>query len=69
MRNAAETTDERLNRLVDEIADLTGEDYVTAMCQALEERRDRLVGRRSGRVVRVSLELTREDASTRARGA
>jgi hypothetical protein len=65
----SETTDERLNQLIEEIANLTGEDYVTAMCQALEERRDRLVARRSGRVLRFSLEITREDAFTQDRGA
>lgn len=48
------TPDERLNQLVDEIARLTGEDYVTTMCRALEERRERLVaGDRSGRPVRL----------------
>jgi hypothetical protein len=64
-----ETTDERLNDLVDELATLTGEDYVTAMCQALEERRDRLVCRRSGRVLRLSLEFVPDDAPTRDRDA
>jgi hypothetical protein len=60
MSRTLETPDERLNDLVDEVADLTGEDYVTAMCQALEERRDRLVARRSARVIRLSLEIPEE---------
>ena len=80
----SETPDEQLNELVDEVARLTGESYVTAMCRALEERRDRLVIRRTdgrsasaeppGRVVRLSLEipeemLGQESASTREHGA
>jgi hypothetical protein len=52
--------DERLNELVEEISRLTGENYVTAMCRALEERRDRLVARReeerSPGVIRLQLE-------------
>jgi len=60
MKPPTKTPDERLNELVTEIAELTGENYVEAMCRALEERRDRLVprgaGRRSGGVVRVTLE-------------
>jgi hypothetical protein len=70
MSGTAETTDERLNELVDEVARLTGETYVTAMCRALEERRDRLVVRRSashsdsegppGRVLHLSLEIPEE---------
>jgi hypothetical protein len=78
MNHPPETPDERLNELVDEVTRLTGENYVTAMCRALEERRDRLVVRRSderpGRVLRLSLEipeemLGREGALTRDRGA
>jgi hypothetical protein len=60
MDRTLETPDERLNELVDEVARLTGENYVTAMCRALEERRDRLAsprtGGRSGRVIRLQLE-------------
>lgn len=61
MDRTTNTPDERLNELVTEIADLTGENYVLAMCRALEERRDRLLSRRSARrggdgVVRVTLE-------------
>jgi hypothetical protein len=60
MDRTLETPDERLNELVAEIARLTGENYVAAMCRALEERLDRLVSRRSddrsGRVVRLWLE-------------
>ncbi|MFT3863521.1 MAG: hypothetical protein QM729_04555 [Solirubrobacterales bacterium] len=60
MDRTLQTPDERLNGLLTEIVDLTGEDYVTAMCQALEERRDRLVsGRRDKplpRVIRLRLE-------------
>jgi hypothetical protein len=59
MDRTLQTPDERLNDLVTEIAELTGEDYVTAMCQALEERRDRLVsGQRRGasRVIRLTVE-------------
>jgi hypothetical protein len=64
MNGSVETPDERLNELVDAVARLTGESYVTAMCRALEERRDRLVTRRSGerpgRVLRLSLEIPEE---------
>jgi hypothetical protein len=64
MDRALETPDERLNVLVDEIARLTGENYVTAMCQALEERLERLVSRSSttppGPVLRLSLEIPEE---------
>jgi hypothetical protein len=74
MNSPMKTPDERLNELVDEVARLTGEDFVTAMSQALEERRDRLVSRAPGRVLRLSLEipeemLRREAAATRDRGA
>jgi hypothetical protein len=76
MNRTVQSTDERLNALVTEVAELTGENYVTAMCQALEERRDRLVGRpepgQSVRVVRLRLDaeipvesLTRIDESGR----
>lgn len=76
MNRTVQSTDERLNDLVTEVAELTGENYVTAMCQALEERRDRLVARRdpgqSVRVVRLQLDaeipvesLTRIDESGR----
>jgi hypothetical protein len=64
MRRTAGTPDERLNELVDEVARLTGENYVTAMCQALEEKLERLVSRgsttRSGPVLRLSLEIPEE---------
>lgn len=43
MARTLTTPDERLNELVDEIARLTGENYVMAMCRALEERRERLL--------------------------
>lgn len=43
MNRTLQTPDERLNALLTEIVGLTGEDYVVAMCQALQERRDRLV--------------------------
>jgi hypothetical protein len=61
MDRTTNTPDERLNELVTELAELTGENYVQAMCRALEERRDRLVLRRTrrrpaGGVVRVTLE-------------
>lgn len=61
MQSSFDNPDERLNALVTEISDLTGENYVLAMCRALEERRDRLVARRRHRgqgdgVVRVTLE-------------
>jgi hypothetical protein len=60
MDQTVDTPDERLNALVEEVARLTGENYVTAMCQALEERRDRLLSRqsdaRSPRIVRLQLE-------------
>lgn len=61
MERTTNTPDERLNELVTEIAELTGENYVLAMCRALEERRDRLVARRGGRraadgLVRITLE-------------
>lgn len=61
MDRTTNTLDERLNELVTEIAELTGENYVMAMCRALEERRDRLVLRGTGRraaegVVRITLE-------------
>jgi hypothetical protein len=79
MSETAETIDERLNELVDEVAGLTGESYVTAMCRALEERRDRLTVGRSGsrestgRVLRLSLEIPEEmlgeSAASRNRGA
>jgi hypothetical protein len=76
MNRTVQSTDERLNDLVTEVAELTGENYVTTMCQALEERRDRLVGRpepgQSVRVVRLQLDaeipvesLTRIDESGR----
>lgn len=81
MDRTLDTPDEHLNELVDEIARLTGENYVAAMCRALEERRDRLVSRRadgrSRRVFRLRLEaeipeelwdresLTRIDESAR----
>jgi hypothetical protein len=67
MRRAAETPDERLNDLVVEVTDLTGEDYVTAICRSLEERRDRLVSPAGpghagppARVIRLSLEIPEE---------
>jgi hypothetical protein len=69
MNQTIEKSDERLNSLVDEVSRLTGENLVTAMCQALEERRDRLVGRRSGRKLRLSVELVREPAPSRNRDA
>jgi hypothetical protein len=61
MDRTTNTPDERLNELVTEIAELTGENYVQAMCRALEERRDRIVVRGGGRgvvdgVVRITLE-------------
>jgi hypothetical protein len=61
MDRTTNTPDERLNELVTEIAELTGENYVLAMCRALEERRDRLVLRAVDRrpvdgVVRITLE-------------
>jgi hypothetical protein len=61
MDRTTNTPDERLNELVTEIAELTGENYVLAMCRALEERRDRLVPRGTDRravdgVVRITLE-------------
>jgi hypothetical protein len=61
MDRTTNTPDERLNELVTEIAELTGENYVLAMCRALEERRDRLVLRGTDRrsvdgVVRITLE-------------
>jgi hypothetical protein len=59
MDRTLQTLDERLNDLVTEVAELTGEDYVTAMCKALEERRDRLVARRrqpGSRVIRLTVE-------------
>jgi hypothetical protein len=62
MNRTAQETDERLNELVTEVADLTGENYVTAMCQAMEERRDRLVSKRReaapDRVIRLTLEIS-----------
>jgi hypothetical protein len=78
MNGSVETPDERLNELVDEVARLTGESYVTAMCRALEERRDRLVTPRTdrppGRVLRLCVEipeemLGQEGALTRDRDA
>jgi hypothetical protein len=64
MSSPMKTPDERLNELVDEVARLTGEDYVTAMSRALEERRDRLVTPRTerpvGRVLRLSVEIPEE---------
>jgi hypothetical protein len=61
MDRTVQTADERLNDLVTEVARLTGENYVTAMCQALEERRDRLISdcrdRRSSRALRLRLEV------------
>jgi hypothetical protein len=71
MNRTPDTLDERLNHLVTEVAELTGENYVTAMCQALEERRERLVSRQGaggpGPVFRLSLgipeEMLRSDAS------
>jgi len=56
MERSPETLDETLNELVDEIVRLTGENYVVAMCQALRERRDRLVSGPSAQAVRVRLE-------------
>jgi hypothetical protein len=64
MDRTLDTLDERLNQLVTEVARLTGENYVTAMCQALEERLARLVSRgsdaRPGPVLRLSLEIPEE---------
>jgi hypothetical protein len=42
MNRTLQATDERINTLVDELARMTGQDYVTAMCQALEEMHERL---------------------------
>jgi hypothetical protein len=74
MNLTVDTIDGRLNDLVDEVARLTGENYVIAMCRALEERRDRLVTPRTGQILRLSLEISeeipgREGAPTRDRGA
>jgi hypothetical protein len=64
MDRTPDTHDERLNQLVTEVARLTGENYVAAMCQALEERLERLVTRgsdgRPGGVLRLSLEIPEE---------
>jgi len=60
MDRTLQTPDERLNDLVTEVAELTGEDYVTAMCEALQERRDRLISHggkgRTPRIIRLTLE-------------
>ena len=59
MDRTPQTPDERFNQLADELARLTGQDYVTAMSQAMEEMRDRLVAGRGGgapRVIRLRLE-------------
>jgi hypothetical protein len=72
MNRTLPTPDERLNDLVTEIAELTGEDYVTAMCRALEERRDRLIQRRpdgtSPRVIRITVEADIADDLLRRSG-
>ncbi len=59
MNRTLQATDERINTLVDELAKMTGQDYVAAMCQALEEMHERLVsGRGDGapRVIRLRVE-------------
>ena len=59
MNRTLQTTDERINTLVDELARMTGQDYVTTMCQALEELHERLVPRRgegAARVIRLRVE-------------
>lgn len=59
MNRTLQTPEERFNELVDELARLTGQDYVTAMSQAMEEMRDRLLARRDGaapRVIRLRVE-------------
>ena len=60
MQSGFDNPDERLNALVTEIAGLTGENYVVAMCRALEERRDRLVSRGTGRPVGGTVRITLE---------
>ncbi|MCW2981937.1 MAG: hypothetical protein JWO14_3664 [Solirubrobacterales bacterium] len=58
MNRTLQATDERINALVDELARMTGQDYVSAMCQALEEMHERLVSGRDGgpRVIRLRVE-------------
>jgi hypothetical protein len=59
MNRTLQTPEERFNELVDELSRLTGQDYVTAMSQAMEEMRDRLLAERDGaslRVIRLRVE-------------
>ncbi len=58
MNRTPRTPEERFNELADDLARLTGEDHVTAMSQAMEEMRDRLLARGAARprVIRLRVE-------------
>ncbi|HWH20099.1 MAG TPA: hypothetical protein VN671_06170 [Solirubrobacterales bacterium] len=59
MNRTLQTPEERFNELADELARLTGQDYVTAMSQAMEEMRDRLLAQGDAaapRVIRLRVE-------------
>jgi hypothetical protein len=59
MNRTLQTPEERFNELADELARLTGQDHVTAMSQAMEEMRDRLLTQgnaASPRVIRLRVE-------------
>jgi ribosomal 50S subunit-associated protein YjgA (DUF615 family) len=59
MERTPQTTEQRFNELADELVQLTGKDHVTAMSQAMEEMRDRLVAQGDAarpRVIRLRVE-------------
>ncbi|HEY0280755.1 MAG TPA: hypothetical protein VGC32_21025 [Solirubrobacterales bacterium] len=59
MDRTPQTPEERFNELADELARLTGQDHVTAMSQAMEEMRDRLITQgnaASARIIRLRVE-------------
>jgi hypothetical protein len=59
MNRTLQTTDERINFLLVELAKLTDQDYGTVMCQALEGMHERLVPgdeQNAPRVIRLRVE-------------
>jgi hypothetical protein len=59
MNAKLQTTDERINQLVTELARITDQDIGTVLCQALEEMHERLVskpGEGTPKVIRLRVE-------------